>query len=176
MHSFGRQERALLFYADSFRMESKGRRDWCWHSNYTACFIRPEDWKEMETPGREGNIRRDSRKVFCTCKVHDPAVFTVDLQQPSCSIVLQVQIYSHQINYRSKLVYISSHLLAPVDKVVSSLIWFPTRGHAQDLGHTFHTHDQELHALPAVLDLHLGRGIASFNMDSEAYRCQEISI
>jgi len=66
--------------------------------------------------------------------------------------------------------------LASVDKVVSSPIWFPTRGHAQDLGHTFHSHKQEFHTLLAVLDLHLRRAIASFNTDSEAYYCQETSI
>lgn len=96
----------------------------------------------------------------------------MDLQQPFCSIVLQVQIYSHQINYRSTLMYVFSYLLASVDKVVSSLIWFPTRGHAQDLGHKFCTHKQMLHTLLTVLDLHLGRGTASFSMDSEAYYCQ----
>lgn len=68
--------------------------------------------------------------------------------------------------------YVFSYLLASVDKVVSSLIWFPTRGHAQDLGHKFCTHKQKLHTLLKVLDLHLGRGTASFSMDSEAYYCQ----
>lgn len=157
-------------------MESKRGWDWCWCSNYTAWFVRPKDWKEMETPGGEDNIRADSRRFFCTCKVYCPAILTVDLQQPFCSTVLRVQIYSHQINYRSKLVCISSYLLAYVDQAVSSLIWFPTWAHAQDVSHTFHTHKRELHTLLVVLDLHLGRGIASFNMDSEAYYSQQISI
>lgn len=122
----------------------------------------------METPGGEDNIRTDSRRFFCICKVYYPAILSVDLQQPFCSIILQVQIYSHQINYSSEPVYISSYLLASVDKVGSSLIWFPARGRAQDLGHTFHTHKQELHTLLAVLDLCLGWGIAFLNVDSEA--------
>lgn len=126
-------------------MELKRRQDWLWHSNYTAWFVRPEDWKEMEIPGGEDNIRADSRRIFCTCKVYYPAILSVDVQQCFCSIVLQVKIYSHQINYRSKLVYLSSYLGASVGKMVSSLIWLLTRGHAQDLSHIFHTHKQELH-------------------------------
>lgn len=176
MHPFGRQEWAHLFYTDSFRMEWKGKWDWCWRSNYTVCFIRPKDWKDMETPGREGNIRRDSRKIFCTCKVHDPAVLTVDLQQPSCSIVLQVQIYSHQINYGSKLVYISSYLLACRQSGEHSDLVSCQRTCTRFRPHISYPWE-ELHALLAVWgDMHLGRGIASFNMDSEAYHCHEISI
>lgn len=98
----------------------------------------------METPGEEDNIRANSRRIFSTCKVYYPAILIVDLQQPFCSIVLQVQIYSHQINYGSNLVYLSSYLGASVGKMVSAVIWLLTRGHAQDLGHIFHTHKQEL--------------------------------
>lgn len=59
--------------------------------------------------------------------------------------------------------------MASVDKVVSSLICFLSRGHAQDLGHTIHICKPEFHTLLADLDMGLGSGIVSFSIVSEAY-------